>query len=159
MYIILAQEAQRFKEELVPVPIKSKKSAELTVDEHPRPQTTFEGLQALKSIFKENGLVTAGTASVICLNYFQCMYFESLTFQGICDGAGAVLIASEEAVTRNNLKPLARVAAFSTVGVDPSIMGIGPVPAIQNVLKLSGKTLDDIDLVEVSSICIQNNQN
>lgn len=62
------------------------------------------------------------------------------------------MIASEEAVTKHNLKPLARIAAFATVGVDPSIMGIGPVPAIQNVLKLSGKTLDDIELVEVSYI-------
>lgn len=69
--------------------------------------------------------------------------------QGICDGAGAIVLASEEAATQNNLTPLARVLAYSTVGVDPTIMGIGPVPAIQNVLKLSGKTLNDIDLVEV----------
>lgn len=65
-----------------------------------------------------------------------------------------MVVASEDAVKANNLKPLARLVAFSTVGVDPSIMGIGPVPAIRNVLKLSGKTLDDIDLVEVS--CISN---
>lgn len=63
--LFLAQEAQRFNEELVPVPIRSKKSTELSVDEHPRPQTTFEGLQSLKPVFKENGLVTAGSASVI----------------------------------------------------------------------------------------------
>lgn len=59
-------------------------------------------------------------------------------------------------MTANNLKPLARIVAFSTVGVDPSIMGIGPVPAIQSVLKLSGKTLDDIDLIEVSKILLIN---
>lgn len=71
-------------------------------------------------------------------------------FQGICDGAAAVLVASEEAVTANNLKPLARLVAYSTVGVPPEIMGIGPVPAIQNVLKVAGLTLNDIDLIEVS---------
>lgn len=70
--------------------------------------------------------------------------------QGICDGAGAVLLASEEAVKEDNLKPLARLVAYSTVGVPPEIMGIGPVPAIQNVLKAAGLTLNDIDLVEVS---------
>lgn len=69
--------------------------------------------------------------------------------QGICDGAAAVVLASEDAVKQNNFTPLARVVAYSTVGVDPSIMGVGPVPAIQNVLKLSGKTIDDIDLIEV----------
>lgn len=69
--------------------------------------------------------------------------------QGICDGAAAVLIASEEAVKENGLKPLARLVAYSTVGVPPEIMGIGPVPAIQNVLKVAGLTLNDIDLIEV----------
>lgn len=73
-------------------------------------------------------------------------------FQGICDGAGAIVLASDEAASKNNLKPLARIVGFSTVGVDPSIMGIGPVPAIQNVLKVTGKTLNDIDLIEVSII-------
>lgn len=72
--------------------------------------------------------------------------------QGICDGAAAVLLASEEAVKESNLQPLARLVAYSTVGVPPEIMGIGPVPAIQNVLKVAGLTLNDIDLVEVSPI-------
>lgn len=70
-------------------------------------------------------------------------------FQGICDGAASVLLASEEAVKENGLKPLARLVAYSAVGVPPEIMGIGPVPAIQNVLKVAGLTLNDIDLFEV----------
>lgn len=70
-------------------------------------------------------------------------------FQGICDGAASVLIASEEAVKANGLTPLARLVAYSTVGVPPEIMGIGPVPAIQNVLKVAGLSLSDIDLFEV----------
>lgn len=69
--------------------------------------------------------------------------------QGICDGAAAVLLASEDAIKESNLKPLARLVAYSTVGVPPEIMGIGPVSAIQNVLKVAGLTLNDIDLVEV----------
>ncbi|KAF2902230.1 hypothetical protein ILUMI_03947 [Ignelater luminosus] len=128
-----AQDGGRFKEEIVGVPVKGKKGPEtLEVDEHPRPQTTLEGLKKLKSLFKENGLVTAGSAS------------------GICDGAGTVIIASDAAAAQNNLKPLARILAYSTVGVDPSIMGIGPVPAIQNVLKVSGLSLNDIDLIEIN---------
>lgn len=69
--------------------------------------------------------------------------------KGICDGAAAVLLASEAAVNESKLTPLARLVAYSTVGVPPEIMGIGPVPAIQNVLKVSGLTLNDIDLIEV----------
>lgn len=70
-------------------------------------------------------------------------------FQGVSDGAAAVILASEAACKEYNLKPLARLAAYSAVGVPPEIMGIGPVPAIQNVLKLSGLSLNDIDVVEV----------
>ncbi|KAJ3638171.1 hypothetical protein MTP99_001576 [Tenebrio molitor] len=128
-----AQDAGRFKEEIAPISLKVKKeTVSFEVDEHPRPQTTLEGLKKLPTLFKENGLVTAGSAS------------------GICDGAGAVIVASEEAATKHNLTPLARIVAFSMVGVDPTIMGIGPVPAIRNVLKATGKTLDDIDLVEIN---------
>ncbi|RZC35714.1 3-ketoacyl-CoA thiolase, mitochondrial, partial [Asbolus verrucosus] len=128
-----AQDAGRFNEEIAPVPIKVKKeTVNLDVDEHPRPQTTLEGLKKLPTIFKENGLVTAGSSS------------------GICDGAGAIIVASEEAASKHNLTPLARILAFSVVGVDPTIMGIGPAPAIRNILKATGKTLDDIDLVEIN---------
>ncbi|KAK7864268.1 hypothetical protein R5R35_009531 [Gryllus longicercus] len=122
-----------FKEELAPVTIKVKgKEVVVDVDEHPRPQTTPEGLAKLPTVFKKGGVVTAGSSS------------------GICDGAGAVLLASEEAVKSLGLKPLARLVAYSVVGVEPSIMGIGPAPAIQNLLKTAGKTLADIDLVEIN---------
>lgn len=122
-----------FKNEIAPVKIKVKgKEVDFTVDEHPRPQTTIENLKKLPSLFKKDGSVTAGTAS------------------GICDGAAAVIVASEEAVKQFNLKPLARLVAYSTVGVPPEIMGIGPVPAIQNVLKVAGLSLSDIDLFEIN---------
>ncbi|XP_074042171.1 3-ketoacyl-CoA thiolase, mitochondrial [Leptinotarsa decemlineata] len=128
-----AQDEGRFKEEITPVPIKEKKqSINFEIDEHPRPQTTIDGLKKLPTLFKQNGLVTAGSAS------------------GICDGAAAVILASEAALSKNNLKPMARVVGYSVVGVDPSIMGIGPAPAIKNLLKATGKTLNDIDLVEIN---------
>lgn len=122
-----------FKAEITPFKTKVKgKEVDFVVDEHPRPQTTLEGLGKLQSLFKKDGLVTAGTAS------------------GISDGASAVVLASEEALKEYNLTPLARLVAYSTVGVDPSIMGIGPVPAIENVLTLSGWSLNDLDLVEIN---------
>lgn len=128
-----AQEAGRFKEELVSVEVKGKKGKEVVeTDEHPKPNATLDGLKKLRSLFKENGLVTAGTAS------------------GICDGAGTVIVASETAASEYGLKPLARILGYSTVGVDPSIMGIGPVPAIQNVLKVAGMTVEEIDLIEIN---------
>ncbi|XP_060533149.1 3-ketoacyl-CoA thiolase, mitochondrial-like isoform X2 [Cylas formicarius] len=125
-----AQDGGRFAEEMVPVRVNAE--MELTVDEHPRPESTIEGLKKLPSVFKKDGLVTAGSAS------------------GICDGAGAVVIATDEAAVAHNLKPLARIVGYSIVGVEPSIMGIGPAPAIRTLLKAAGKTLDDIDLVEIN---------
>ncbi|XP_045461021.1 3-ketoacyl-CoA thiolase, mitochondrial [Harmonia axyridis] len=128
-----AQDAGVFKEEITPYPVKVKKEmVNFEVDEHPRPQTTLEGLGKLKPLFKENGLVTAAAAS------------------GICDGASAVVIASEEAANKHNLKPLARILSYAYVGVDPTIMGIGPVPAINAALKAAGKTLNDMDLIEIN---------
>jgi acetyl-CoA acyltransferase 2 len=122
-----------YKAEIVPFKLKVKgKEVEFAVDEHPRPKTTLEGLNKLPSLFKKEGLVTAGTAS------------------GICDGASAVVLASEEAVKEYGLKPLARLVAYSTVGVDPSIMGEGPVPAIRDVLKVAGWSLNDLDLIEIN---------
>ncbi|XP_043663038.1 3-ketoacyl-CoA thiolase, mitochondrial [Drosophila teissieri] len=127
------QKEGAFNAEITPIKLKVKgKEVDFVVDEHPRPKTTIEGLNKLPSLFKKNGVVTAGTAS------------------GICDGASAVIVASEEALKEYNLKPLARLVAFSFVGVKPEIMGIGPVPAIQNVLKVSGKKLEDIDLIEIN---------
>ncbi|KAH0951662.1 hypothetical protein HN011_011547 [Eciton burchellii] len=128
-----AHDAGRFNEEIVPVQIKIKKrDTVVNVDEHPRPETTMETLAKLKPVFQKDGLVTAGSAS------------------GICDGAATVILASEEAVKAEGLKPLARLIGYSIIGVEPSIMGIGPAPAIKNLLKLTGKTLDDMELVEIN---------
>ncbi|EZA58250.1 3-ketoacyl-CoA thiolase, mitochondrial [Ooceraea biroi] len=128
-----ANDAGRFNEEMAPVQVKVKKQdTAVNVDEHPRPQSTRETLAKLKPVFQKDGLVTAGSAS------------------GICDGASAVILASEEAVKAEGLKPLARLVGYSVVGVEPSIMGIGPAPAIKNLLKLTGKTLDDMELVEIN---------
>ena len=128
-----AHDAGRFNEELTPVTIKTKKGdVEMTFDEHPRPSTTAENLAKLPSVFKKNGTVTAGNAS------------------GICDGAAAIVLASGEACKKHNLTPLARLAGYAIAGVDPTIMGIGPVPAIRNLLDVTGTTMNDMDLVEVN---------
>jgi len=128
-----AHDAGYFKAEIAPVPIKVKRQdVNWEVDEHPKPQTTLEGLAKLPAVFKKNGTVTAGSAS------------------GICDGAGAVILASEAACKEHNLTPLARIVGYGIAGVDPSIMGIGPVPAIQKLLKVSGKSLQDIDIIEIN---------
>jgi len=101
-------------------------------DEHPKPGTTVEVLAKLPAIFKKNGTVNAGNAS------------------GISDGASCVVLASEAAVAKYNLQPLARVLGYGIAGCDPSIMGIGPVPAIQALLRTTNKKLEEIDLVEVN---------
>lgn len=122
-----------FKAEITPYKLKVKgKEVDFAIDEHPKPKATFEGLAKLPSIFKKDGLVSAGSAS------------------GICDGASAILLASEEAVKEYNLQPLARLVAYSAVGVPPEIMGEGPVPAIKNVLKVAGWSMNDLDLIEIN---------
>ncbi|KAJ9592202.1 hypothetical protein L9F63_001318 [Diploptera punctata] len=153
-----AHDGGHFKEELVPVTVKVKgKEQVVDVDEHPRPQTTLEGLAKLPAIFKKGGVVSAGSASGIVwctiILYFTIninQIWILMYFQGISDGAGALILASEEAVKEYGLKPLARLVAYGVVGVEPTIMGIGPAPAIQNVLKVSGLQLNDIDLVEIN---------
>jgi len=128
-----AHDSNYFKEEMAPVTVKVKGKEQIVdVDEHPRPQTTLEGLAKLPTVFKKNGVVTAGSSS------------------GISDGAGAVILASEKAVRELGLKPLARLVGYSVVGVEPTIMGIGPAPAIEKLLKITGKNLNDIDLVEIN---------
>jgi len=128
-----AHDSNYFKEELAPVTVKVKGKEQIVdFDEHPRPQTTLEGLAKLPTVFKKNGVVTAGSSS------------------GISDGAGAVILASERAVSELGLKPLARLVGYSVVGVEPTIMGIGPAPAIEKLLKITGKNLNDIDLVEIN---------
>ncbi|KAI8871416.1 thiolase [Ramicandelaber brevisporus] len=129
-----ANEKGIFNAEIVPIEVKAKKGVELfAVDEHPRPQSTIEALNKLAPVFKkDNGLVSAGNAS------------------GISDGAAALIVAGEEAVKKYGLKPLARIVSYHAVGVDPSIMGIGPAPAIRAALAKAGKKIEDMDLVEVN---------
>jgi acetyl-CoA acyltransferase 2 len=129
-----AQEAGRFKEEITPIMIKDRKKGEIAfeVDEHARPQTKLENLTKLKALFKKNGTVTAGNAS------------------GISDGAGAVIIASGDAVKNHSLTPLARIVSYGVVGVGPEIMGYGPVPAVEMALKRANLTIADMDLVEIN---------
>ncbi|MEO6210182.1 MAG: acetyl-CoA C-acetyltransferase [Gemmatimonadaceae bacterium] len=124
-----------YADEVVGVPVrnpKTKKEEILARDEHMRPDTTAEGLAKLRTVFKEGGLVTAGNAS------------------GIGDGAAALVISSAEYAKRMGKKPLARLVSWGTAGVDPTIMGIGPVPASNIALKKAGMTLDQMDLVEVN---------
>jgi acetyl-CoA acyltransferase 2 len=121
--------AASFADEIVPVPVKGKA---FDKDEHPRPDTTLEGLGKLKPVFREGGVVTAGNAS------------------GIGDGAAALVMASDAFAKSRGLKPLARLVSWGLAGVDPTIMGIGPVPAAQIALKRAGRSLSDIDLIEIN---------
>ena len=123
----------RFAEELIPVSVANGK-AETTVsaDEHPRPRTTIEDLRKLKPAFKPGGTVTAGNSS------------------GLNDGAAAMLVMSAKAAEKHGFEPMARVVATAVYGVDPSIMGIGPIGATQKVLATADLTIDDIDLVELN---------
>jgi 3-oxoadipyl-CoA thiolase len=123
-----------YARELVPVEIPQRKGQPLLVarDEHPRPETTLEQLAALPTPFRANGTVTAGNAS------------------GVNDGACALLIASESAVQRWNLTPRARVVAAATAGVEPRIMGMGPVPATRKVLELARLKLAQLDVIELN---------
>ncbi len=128
-----ANESGRFKDEIAPIEIAAKKATiSFAVDEHPRPQTTLEILAKLNPVFKKDGVVTAGNAS------------------GICDGAAVLVLASEDFAKSKNLKPLARIVQWGVAGVDPSIMGIGPAPAIKNALSRAGLKLNEMDLVEVN---------
>jgi 3-oxoadipyl-CoA thiolase len=120
-----ANEAGRFDDELVPV-------GEVTRDEHPRPDTTAEKLAALKPAFRKGGSVTAGNSS------------------GINDGAAALVIASEEKARALGIEPLGTFVASAAAGVDPRVMGVGPVPAVRKVLERAGIDVGDIDLVELN---------
>jgi 3-oxoadipyl-CoA thiolase len=123
-----------FATELTPVEISQKRGKALSVtrDEHPRPETTLEQLAALPTPFRDDGTVTAGNAS------------------GVNDGACALLIASAEAALRFNLTPRARIVAAATAGVEPRIMGMGPVPASRRVLALARLSLDQMDVIELN---------
>jgi acetyl-CoA C-acetyltransferase len=120
-----AQEAGRFADELVPV-------GEVQRDEHPRPDTSLEKLATLKPAFREGGTITAGNAS------------------GVNDGAAALVLASEEKARQLGAAPLGRFVASAVAGVDPRVMGIGPVPAVQKLLARAGIEASDLDLVELN---------
>ncbi len=129
-----AIESGRLGEEIVPVSIPQLKGEPLIVDqdEHPRPETKLEKLGKLTTPFRENGCITAGNAS------------------GVNDGAAALIIASETMATKQKLSPVARVVGMATAGVEPRIMGYGPVPATQKLLELTGVSLDKIGIIELN---------
>jgi len=129
-----AMESGRLGEEIVPVSIPQRKGEPLIVDQdgHPRPETKLEKLRTLTTPFRENGCITAGNAS------------------GVNDGAAALIIASETMATEQKLSPVARVLGMATAGVEPRIMGYGPVPATQKLLELTGVSLDKIGIIELN---------
>ena len=131
-----AYKAGRIQEELVPVPLKNKKGEPtgemFTEDDHRRAETTIEALQKLKPSFGKNGSVTAGNAS------------------GIVDGGAATVMMKMDDAQKRGLKPLGRIVSWGIAGVDPKIMGSGPVPATKLALNRAGLTLDDIDLIELN---------
>ncbi len=128
-----AKAANRFADEITPytVDLGKGKTIVFDTDEHPR-ETSMEALAALKPAFKKDGTVTAGNSS------------------GVNDGAAAMILASEDAVKKYNLKPMARIVSMGIAGVDPAVMGIGPIPASQKALKRAGITSADLDLVELN---------
>ena len=131
-----AYKAGRIQEELVPVPLRDHKGVptgeSLTEDDHRRPQTTMEGLAKLKPAFGKNGTVTAGNAS------------------GIVDGAAAVVVMSMDEARKRSLMPLGRIVSWAVAGVDPKVMGRGPVPASKLALQKAGLSLEYMDLIEVN---------
>ncbi len=128
-----AKAANRFADEITPytVDLGKGKTIVFDTDEHPR-ETSMEALASLKPAFKKDGTVTAGNSS------------------GVNDGAAAMILASEDAVKKYNLKPIARIAGMGIAGVDPAVMGIGPIPASQKAMKRAGITAADLDLVELN---------
>ncbi|HEX2270134.1 MAG TPA: acetyl-CoA C-acetyltransferase [Pyrinomonadaceae bacterium] len=128
-----ALDAGYLAEEIVAVEVKTRKgTVQVEHDDHPRPETTLEGLAKLKPAFAQDGFVTAGNAS------------------GIVDGAAALVIAGEEFVKQRDLTPVGRIVSWAYAGVEPEIMGIGPVPASRAALQKAGLSLSDMDLVEVN---------
>jgi acetyl-CoA C-acetyltransferase len=130
----IAMEEGRFEEQIVPITIPVRKGEQIVFkeDEHPRPQTTQEALAKLQPAFLQGGSVTAGNSS------------------GLNDAAAALVIMSREKAEELNLTPLAVIRSYAVAGVDPNIMGIGPVPAVKKVLEKSGISLNDMDLIEIN---------
>lgn len=128
-----AKDKNYFADEIAPYKVTTKKGeVVISADEHPKPDATLEKISTMKSLFKKDGLVTAASAS------------------GIVDGAACSLIASESFVKKHNLKPMARIVSWASVGCDPTIMGIGPAPAARKALEKAGLKLEQMDLVEVN---------
>lgn len=128
-----AQQKGRFADEIAPVEIMERKATRsFDADEHGRPQTTIEELKKLPKVFKKDGVIHAAAAS------------------GICDGAGALVMATRKFADERGLKPIGRLVSFGVSGCDPSRMGLGPVPAIKQALKRANISLGDVDLVEVN---------
>ena len=130
---VAARDAGKFKEEIVPVTVKTRKGEiVIDTDEHIKDSGTLESLAKLRPAFKKDGTVTAANAS------------------GINDGAASVVVASEQFVQDNGLKPIARIVSWGVAGVDPTVMGIGPVPAIKQALERANLSIEDLDVVEVN---------
>jgi acetyl-CoA C-acetyltransferase len=128
-----AIESGRFADEITPITIQEKKGERIfATDEHPRAGTTLEMLAQLAPVFSKEGTITAGNSS------------------GITDAAAALVLMSEERAQRAKVQPMGRIAGHATVGVDPKVMGIGPVPAVQRLLQTNGRKLEDYDLVELN---------
>jgi len=125
-----AQKNGKFKNEIVPISISLKKKNKFEIDEHPRSGMTLERLEKLKPVFKKDGTVTAGNSS------------------GINDGAAAVILMSEKEATERNLEPLVKIVSWASCGVEPSLMGSGPIPASKKALEKAGWNVSDLDLVE-----------
>lgn len=131
---VAAQKSSRFDDEIVPVTIPQKKGEAIVVsiDEHPRANTTLEKLAALKPAFRKGGTVTAGNAA------------------GINDGAAALVMMSDSRAQQLGLRPRARIVASAVAGVDPSYMGLGPIPATRKVLQRAGLSIDNMDVIELN---------
>ena len=128
-----AQKAGKFTDEIVPVTIKTRKGEVMVEnDEHPKHGTTAESLSGLRAAFDKEGTVTAGNAS------------------GINDGAAAVVLMSAEEANKRDVQPLARIVSWATCGVDPAIMGTGPIPASRKALEQAGWSVEDLDLIEAN---------
>jgi acetyl-CoA C-acetyltransferase/acetyl-CoA acyltransferase 2 len=128
-----AQAAGRFQEEIAPMEVRGRKGpVSFEKDEHPRPETTVEGLRKLPKVFKKDGVIHAGAAS------------------GVSDGAGALVLATRAFADRKGMKPIARLVNWGLAGVDPTVMGIGPAPAFRNAMTRAGAKLSDFDLFEVN---------
>jgi len=124
----------RFRDEIVPVVIPQRRGDPkvIDVDEHPRPDTTIEALARLEPAFRKNGSVTAGNAS------------------GINDGAAALLVMEKRTAAALGLRPKVRIVASAVAGVDPAVMGLGPIPATRKALERAGLTINDIDVIELN---------